>query len=411
MTRPLWRNRSFNLLWGSQTLSDLGASMSALAIPLLVLALTGSPVQAGAVGTVLAVTRLVCRLPAGVLADRVDRRRTLLACDAVRIVGYVFLGVTILTGHVSLTAVIAVAVLDAACAVLFGTVEHAALASLVGREQLPDAVARNEARLHGTALAGPPLGGLLFGLGRSLPFLADAVSYLLSFVGVLLIRDPMQQPRTQAPRGHATELAEGIRFALGDRFLRAVLLVAPPLNMGISGVVFALIVILQRHHVPPALIGTVETIIAAGGLVGAFAAPALQRRLRMPVLVVSICWAAVGLLALAAPLSSILAAVPVAAVLLLSPACNAALFGYQAAITPDRLQGRVVSVIIFAASSMASTSPLLAGLLIEHVGGPATLMVFAALVAVSALTATISRGIRSMRPLRPAVPAAEPVAG
>ena len=69
----LWRNREFNLLWISQSLSDLGNSIATLAVPLLVLTLTGSAVQAGLVATTGLVTVVLCRLPAGVLADRVDR--------------------------------------------------------------------------------------------------------------------------------------------------------------------------------------------------------------------------------------------------------------------------------------------------------------------------------------------------
>ncbi|MFI7282487.1 hypothetical protein ACIBOV_19730 [Micromonospora chersina] len=76
---------------------------------------------------------------------------------------------------------------------------------------------------------------------------------------------------------------------------------------------------------------------------------------------------------------------------------NAVLFGYQAAITPDRLQGRVVSVIFLAATSAAALAPGLAGLLLARFPAAVTMLVFAALVGVSAITATLSTGIRSMR--------------
>src|ERR1700759_5696906 len=92
----LWRNREFNLLWVSQALSDLGNAISTLAVPLLVLHLTGSAVQAGLVGTTGLSVMVLARLPAGVLVDRLDRRRILLACDAVRLVAYLTLGLVIL---------------------------------------------------------------------------------------------------------------------------------------------------------------------------------------------------------------------------------------------------------------------------------------------------------------------------
>ena len=397
----LWRNRDFNLLWISQSLSDLGTAISALAVPLLVLFLTRSPVQAGLVGTIGLVVTVLCRLPAGVLVDRIDRRRIMLACDAVRLVTYLALGVIVVDGRVTLPAVIAVTVIGSACNAFFGTAEYSSLRNIVARGQLPAAVARNEARVYATALAGPPIGGLLFGLGRSLPFFGDALTFLASFLGVALVRGPLQEERAEPPAGRAAALTEGVRFVFGNPFLRAILLIAAPLNLAINGILFTIIVTLQRHGVRPAIIGMVETVVAVGGLLGALAAPSLHRRQPLPVLIRGICWsAAAGFLTISALLtSSIVAAVPVAIAVFLGPASNAALFGHQAAITPDRLQGRVVSVVIVVATSVSAAAPLIAGVLIATLGDSAAVLLFAAVVAGSAVAATVSRGIRSMEPV------------
>jgi Transmembrane secretion effector len=396
----LWRNRDFNLLWISQSLSDLGTAISALAVPLLVLFLTGSPVQAGLVGTIGLVVTLLCRLPAGVLVDRTDRRRVMLACDAVRLVAYTALAVIVLNGRATLPAVVAVTMIGSVCTAFFGTAEYSSLRNIVAPGQLPAAVARNEARTYATALAGPPIGGLLFGLGRWLPFFGDALTFLASFLGVARVRGPLQEERAEPPGGHAAALVEGLRFVIGNPFLRAVLLVAAPLNLAINGIIFTIIVTLQRHNVPPAIIGTVETVVAVGGLLGALAAPSLHRRLPLPVLIRGICWAGAGFLAVSALLtSSVAAAVPVAIAVFLGPASNAALFGHQASITPDRLQGRVVSVVIVVATSVSAAAPLIAGVLITTLGAPAAVLLFATAVAGSAIAATVSRGIRSMEPI------------
>lgn len=395
----LWRNREFNLLWVSQSLSDLGDALALLALPLLVLALTGSPVSAGLVGTIVQVTRLVCRLPAGVLVDRINRRRTMLACDVTRLVAFAGLAAAVATGEASLALIMVVAIVDAACGSLFGTAEDAALRSVVPATRLPAAVARNEARTYGTSLAGPPLGGVLFSLGHAVPFVGNAVSYLASLIGVALIRKPLQAEREEAPSGYAAALAEGVRFVFTNPFLRAVLLVAAPLNLAITGVLFTIIIALQRNGTPPPVIGLAETIIGAGGLLGAFVAPVLQRWLRLTALIRVICWSATALLATSALLTaSIAAAIPVGLTVFLGPACNAALFGYQAAITPDRLQGRVISVIFMAATSAAAAAPLLAGVFVAAWGAPTAILLFAATVAVSALAATFGNGIRSMPP-------------
>jgi MFS family permease len=396
----LWRNREFNLLWVSQSLSDVGNAISTLAVPLLVLALTGSPVQAGLVGTVNLIVMVVCRLPAGVLVDRVDRRRVMLTADAVRLIAYGALALAVLRGQASLPLIMATTVVGSAGNAVFGTAEHSALRNIVGPGQLPEAVARNEARSYGTSLAGQPLGGLLFGIAWALPFVGNAVTFLASMIGVTLVRKPLQEPREAAPDHPVAALAQGLRFVFGNPFLRAVLMVAAPLNFAITGIIFTIIVTLQRHQTPPVVIGTVETIVAVGGLLGALAAPALQRRFRLPVLIRGICWTAAGVMATSALLTStVVAAVPVAVAVFLGPASNAALFGHQAAITPDRLQGRVVSVIIVVATSVASAAPLLAGVLIAAWGSPASVLVFAAAVAGAAVAATVSRGIASMEPV------------
>ncbi|WP_329572701.1 MFS transporter [Kitasatospora sp. NBC_01266] len=412
----LWRNRDFNLLWTGQCLSDTGSAMANLALPLLVLQLTGSPAQAGLVGTAALVVTTVCQLPAGVLVDRFDRRRLMLGCDLFRLVLYAGLAAAVVAGAAGLPVVLAVVVGGAAATAVFTTAEHAAVRSLVRPDQIFTAVARNEARAYGTSLAGPPLGGLLFGLSRALPFFGNALSYLLSLVAVLNIRQPLQQPRPQAAPAEDGAGAgagggggggaggagsgsgrEGVRFVLGNPFLRALLVIAAPLNMAFTGMIFAMTISLRRSGMPAVLVGLVTMIIGVGGFLGAFAAPALQRRLRLPTLIRVICWSTAALMTVSVLFStSIVTAVPLAAAVFLGPTANAALFGYQAAATPDHLQGRVVSVILLAATSAAALAPALAGVLLAHFADRTAILVFPLLVAASALAATFSSGIRSM---------------
>ncbi|MFF7635003.1 MFS transporter [Kitasatospora sp. NPDC008050] len=415
----LWRNRAFNLLWTGQCLSDTGSAMADLALPLLVFQLTGSPEQAGFVGTVGFAVTMACRLPAGVLVDRFDRRRLMIVCDVARVVVFTLLACAIEAGRAHLVVILAVVAASAAATALFSTAEHAAVRSLVRPDQIVTAVARNEARAYGTSLAGPPLGGLLFGLGRALPFFGNAVTFLLSLVAVSCIRRPLQQPRPPAAAAGAASASsaassavssaapagtggggagrQGLRFVLGNPFLRALLVIAAPLNMAFTGMIFSMTISLRRSGLSPALVGVVGMVVAVGGLLGAVTAPALQRRLRLPTLIMVICWSAAALMALSVLLSaSIATAVPLAAAVFLGPTANAALFGYQAAVTPDHLQGRVVSLLLLAATSAAALAPALAGVLLAHVAGRTAMLVFPLLVAVAALVATFGSGIRSM---------------
>jgi len=439
----LWRNRDFNLLWSGQCLSDLGTAMSDLALPLLVLQLTGSPTRAGLVGTVGMAIATACRLPAGVLADRFDRRRLLIVCDAVRLLGYAALAWAVLAKAATLPVILAVVAAGAAATAVFSTTEFAAVRALVHPDHIVTAVARNEARSYGTSLAGPPLGGLLFGLGRSLPFFGNALSYLFSLVAVLFIRRPLQRARPEpAPdtqggavggvdgadeadgpghggsAGHGEGAGQsagsgqsasagqddggrsgwqGLRFVLANPFLRALIAIATPLNMAFTGMIFALTISLRRAGLPPALIGTATAIIGIGGLLGAFLAPALQRRLPLPTLIRLICWSTAALMVISVLLApAVAAAAPLALAVFLGPSANAALFGYQAAVTPDHLQGRVVSVVLLAATSAAALAPTVAGVLLAHIAGHTALLIFPVLVVAAAVVATTSSGIRSV---------------
>jgi MFS family permease len=393
----LWRNRAFNLLWTGECLSDTGSAMAGLALPLLVLQLTGSPTQAGLVGTAGLVVTTACRLPAGVLADRFDRRRLLIVCDVLRLVVYAGLACAVEAGAADLAVILAVVAVGSAATAVFSTAEFAAVPILVRPDQIVDAVARNEARSYGTSLAGPPLGGLLFGLGRALPFLGNALSFLLSLAAVLGIRQPLQQPRSGPAPSSGAAGREGVRFVLGNPFLRALLVIAAPLNMAFTGMIFATTISLRRAGLSPVLVGVVSTVFGVGGLLGAFAAPALQRRLRLPTLIVVLCWSTAALMGVSVLLAtSMVSAVPLAAAVFLGPTANAALFGYQAAVTPDHLQGRVVSLILIAATSAAALAPALAGLLLAHFTSRTAMLAFPLLVAASALVATFSTGVRSM---------------
>src|SRR5262245_15406386 len=217
----LWRNRDFNLLWGGQAVSSLGSTMADLAFPLLVLAMTGSPVTAGWVGTIVLAVQVVVSLPSGLLVDRVNRRRRMMACDIVRMIAFGVLAIALVTGRATVALVLVVAVIEALCDTPFFNAAMAAVRSLVPREQVSAAVARNEARQYGVTLVGPPLGGAAFALGQAVPFAANALSYTMSWGGLLLIRRPMQEKRLGSDERNSPlhDLVEGIRYAVTHPFV------------------------------------------------------------------------------------------------------------------------------------------------------------------------------------------------
>ncbi|MGH3257913.1 MAG: hypothetical protein ACRDOU_21390 [Streptosporangiaceae bacterium] len=274
---------------------------------------------------------------------------------------------------------------------LFDPSASAALPVIVADEQLERAWAATEARAYGAGLAGPALGGFLFGLGRVVPFLGDALSYLVSAGMVSRIRGRFRPERTGERTGLWREAAEGIRLVWSHPLLRAVVIQAPLVNFAFTGVIFTITLALRQHGTAPGVIGLAQAGIAAGGLLGALGAPRLQGRL--PLRQVAIVLAALVL-------PSPLVAVPVAVTLLLAPAANAALFAAMLRATPDEMRGRVNNTVTQAAMGLATLAPLTAGLLVQHFSGRWALAAFAAAIGAAAILCTVLPGLRDAEPVR-----------
>ena len=189
---PLRRNRDFQLLWGGQAISLLGSQTSKIAYPLLVLAMTGSAAKAGIAGFAAMLGYLLFPLPAGGLADRYDRKRIMIGCDAIRLLAVGSIAVAGWAAHITYVQVLVAGFAEGTATVFFGVAQRAALPMLIHPSQRSLAVSQNEARQNAAQLAGPALGGTLFGLSRAAPFAADALSYLASLVTLPFIKAPMQ---------------------------------------------------------------------------------------------------------------------------------------------------------------------------------------------------------------------------
>ena len=395
---PLRSNRNFQLLWIGQLLSNTGSTIGQLAYPLLILALTHSPVLAGVVGTVRAIVSLCVQLPAGGLSDRFDRRLTMIICDIVRAALLSLLVILILVHLAAWPTVMLVSVIESAGGALFAPAAAAALPGIVPDGQLAEAWAATEARSYAASLAGPALGGLLFGLGQAIPFLSNAVSYVISFGTLGRIRGQFRPKKTADRKALWREVADGLRIVWQLPVLRAVLIVTPLCNFAFSGVIFTITLALRQHGTSVGVIGLLQSAIAVGGLVGALVAPWLQRRMRLATLATSITMAGALLLGAAALLiPSPLVAVPVAFSLVLAPAANAALFAVMLRSTPDEMRGRVTSTVGMVATTLATLAPLMAGLLVQHASGAWAVAVCAAAMTIAAMLCLILPGLRQVQ--------------
>jgi MFS family permease len=393
---PLRRNNGFRMLWIGQLLSDTGSVIGLLAYPLLILALTRSAVLAGVVGTVRSVTILCLQLPAGALSDRLDRRLTMIVCDVMRTVLLAVLAILIVVHLASWPVVLIVCVVEGGAGAIFNPAATAALPAIVADTQLEEAWAATEGRTYAASLAGPALGGVLFGLGQAVPFLADALSYAVSFATVSRIRGRFRPEAAVERKALWREVADGLRVVWQVPILRAVLFLAPLVNFAFTGVTFTITLALRQHGTSTTVIGLVQAAVAVGGLLGALVAPRLQGRMRLATLATAISLAGALLFVVAALLiPSPLVAAPVALDLVLAPAANAALFAVMLRGAPEEMRGRIVNTVLMVATGLAALAPLVAGLLVQHVSGSWAVGAFALTMAVAAVLCLALPGLRN----------------
>src|SRR5215471_15692239 len=142
--KSLWRNRDYMLLWSGQALSDIGGAVSELAFPLLVLAVTHSPAQAGFVAALRALPATLFSLFAGVLVDRWDRKRVMLICDTGRAISLASIPIAFALGHLTIWQLYITAFLEGSLMTVFTLAKTAAVSQVVSPAQLTAAVSQEE---------------------------------------------------------------------------------------------------------------------------------------------------------------------------------------------------------------------------------------------------------------------------
>ena len=392
---PLRRNRDFVLLQLGQLLSNAGTQSTSIAYPLLVLAVTHSAAKTGVVSFARVLPMALLALPAGVAADRWNRKWLMIASDGVRLAAVGGLALTILFGHTAFWVIAFVALVEGSGATIFRSAQAGAIRSVVPRVQLPAAVSTQVGRQAAVQLAGPPVGGALFGLARSLPFLVDAASYSLSTISLLAVRARFQEERERNRAPLRSQVAEGFRFLLNQPFLRTCALLFALGNFIGPGVLLALVVIGRRQGLSGAEIGALAAAFGASLLVGSLASGLVRRLLPIWAILVLELWTWIGCAAfLVWPSVYVLTAAMLPTGFAI-PSTDSVVAGYRIAMTPDRLLGRVESVRSTLSLVIAPLGPLVAGLLLGAASPRATIAVFAACGLVLALWGTLSPAIRA----------------
>ena len=353
----LWRHPDFLKLWSAETISQVGSQVGGLALPFVaIVTLDVSAFEVALLGVFEFAPFILVSLPAGVWVDRLPRRPILIVGDLGRAALLATIPVAYAFDALTIWQLYVVGFLFGVFTVFFDVAYQSYLPSLVSRDQLVDGNSKLEISRSGAQLAGPALAGVLVqALTAPVAVLIDAISFVASGAFVLRIRTRENAPERENSRspfaGMKGELSEGLRYVLGHRYLRWIAASTATFNF-FSNVMFAIFLVyaVRQLDLSAGTIGLVFAIGNVGYLIGAIASNRIAQKLGVgPAIVVG---AAAGIASVLVPLAPESGPIPflIASQLIIAfglPLYNITQVSFRQAITPERLQGRMNSVMRF----------------------------------------------------------------
>jgi len=271
---------SFRWLLSSTWVSNVGDGIGLAAGPLLVASQTSSPVLVATAGLMQRLPWLVFGLYAGAVADRVDRKRLVIAADLARSVVIAVLCAAILTSQVSIALILVSLMLLGVAEVFADTTSQTLLPMVVEPSDLGVGNARLQSSfLLANQIVGPPLGAFLFALGLVWPFAAQAVLVAMSVVLVARIATPKGAVRDTTGTHILRDISEGVRWLLGNDAVRTLALVIVAFNIT-WGAAWSVLVLYALDHLHMGAVGygLLTTAAAVGGLISTGAYDWIERR-------------------------------------------------------------------------------------------------------------------------------------
>ena len=392
--RSLRRHRNYRIFFTGQMVSLAGTWMQNVALAWLVIELSGSAIAIGALAFWRFIPFTVFGLVAGVVADRIESRKLVMATQGAAMAISIALAIVTLTGTATLPIVYILAALGGVALAFDAPGRQSLTFQMVGPRELPNAVALNSGLFNGSRIIGPAIAGLVIAaVGTGLCFVVNAVSFLAVLAALALVRD--EELRT-VEKDPSARVVDGIRrafaYAWNDPQLRLILMVVTVVStVGFNFHVLVPLLAADTLHVGPEGFGFLSAAFGLGALVGALAAATFRGASWR---LFAIGTGSFGVLALLlAPVHNAV----LAGVILVGIGVSFTLFTANAnalvqLAAPDYLRGRLISIYLLAFVGVAPIGGLFAGWLAE-VGG--TSLAFAVAGITSLATILVAHAWRS----------------
>jgi MFS family permease len=387
------KHHNYRLYFAGQIVSLAGTWMQNVALAWYVVELTSSPLAVGFLAFCRFAPFTVFGLFSGVVADRLDNRRLVIGTQTFAMVVSAALAVLALAGSESLAAVYALALAGGIALVFDAPGRHALTFQLVGRDELPNAVALNSALFNASRVTGPAVAGVVIAaVGVGVCFAVNAVSFLAVLTGLILMRVDELYPLERKERpGWLRGMREGLAYARRTPQVRVILLMVGAIStVGFNFHVILPLLASETLHAGPEVFGLLSACFGGGALLGALLAAGLGRA-SWKALIAGTAGFSVTMVAL-----GLLESVPAASVLLFATGLCFTLWTANSnsilqLTAPDHLRGRVVAMFLFAFAGLAPVGGVLAGWLVEVGGTQLAFLVAGATTAVITAVAFTQR--------------------
>ncbi len=391
------RNRAFCLLWIGNTVSWTGDQFYLVALPWLVLSLTGSSVVLGTIAMLAAIPRAVLMLLGGAVSDRASSRRVLMLTAFARSLLVSAVAALLFLKQLHLWELYFLALGFGVADAFSYPAGSAILPTIVEPEQLAAANSISQSTLQITTLVAPaPAGLFIKAFGSAWAFLIDGISFLGIIFALWRLPDPPVPSTKTAQDGVMKAIAEGIRYVKADVSLRSLVLLIAVLNFAIAGPMTVGLAVIAKHEFGTATsFGLLISSFAAGSLVGMLCAGFLRLRRRGYILLLAstmlaLCVAAIGFLGHIATVASDLLLMSAIAAFL-----SIQIIAWLQQRVESSFMGRVMSVLMFASVGLTPLSLAIAGVALK-VSVPGTFVAAGATMLLVTLLAGSHRAIRAI---------------
>ncbi|HYL45240.1 MAG TPA: MFS transporter [Ktedonobacteraceae bacterium] len=392
---PLWRNHNYLLLQSGQIVSFIGNQQQFLVLPLLVLALTGSTVQAGLAIGLNAVATIVVSPIAGVLVDRWNRKTTMLLCDAGRMLVTLTIPLAFWSHVLTISQIYVAVAIASILGTIFSVANAVALPNVVTQDQLPMALAQSQAAYTSVRLVGSLIGGALYSVGKVIPFLVNALSFGVSVLSLGLIRGNFQRSRENSRESLHEAIAEGFAWLWKQPLLRFLTMINGANSLRYGAGFLVILILAKDLHASSSGIGAIFTAAAVGALLGNLASNWARKRFSFGKITMSMLWLEALMFPLYAIAPNILVMCLVAAAEeFVDPIYTISLDTYRLMATPDSMRGRMSSTVQLVMQGAQSVGAIVGGMLIQGVGAKWSALILGVWLLILAVATTLNRRVR-----------------